>query len=159
MRLSWGLLGASPVMAFIAALGFLSAPEAAHAQTGQFEKVDNPFQEDLDYTINTDLMPGIEVDGVRWVRFAVRTKEGEEIVAQTPTSVTVELDLFNTAGSAKVLVIVLFEDENGYPLGRIECGRVNSGKGRLRESAQKFKIDGATLLATRKVYLLFEVLR
>lgn len=159
MRLSRDLLGASRVLAVVAAAAFVCTPEPTHAQTGQFEKVDNPYQEDLDYTVNTDLRPGIEVDGVRWIRFAVRTKEGEEIVANEITPVTVELDLLNTGGGAKVLVIVLFEDENGNPLGRIECGRVNPGKGRLRESVQKFSIDGSTLLATQKVYLLFEVLR
>lgn len=146
-------------MAVVAVAVFICAPETTSAQSGRYEKVDNPFQEDLEYTVNTDLSPGIEVDGVRWVRFSVRTKEGTEIVAQEIMPITVELELFNTGENAKVLVYVLFEDENGDPLGRVECGRVSAGRDRLRKSAHKFKVDGSTLLATRKVYLLFEVLR
>ncbi len=134
-------------------------PGIAYSQQGQIQKVENPFQEEFDYTVNTELTPNVEVDGVRWSRFAVRTKEGEEFAADNIVPVTVEFDLFNTTESAKVLVIVLFENENGNPLGRIECKRVSTGRERLREVVQKFKIDGSVLLVTRKVYLLFEVQR
>ena len=154
-----GSCGVSRVMVAVTVAVIVCLPGVASPQGGQFQKVDNPFQDEFDYTVNTDLAPGIEADGVRWVRFAVRTKEEIDFVAGSLTPVSVELDLFNTAESAKVLVIVLFEDENGGPLGRIECDRVNTGRNRLRESVQRFKIDGSVLLATRKVYLLFEVLR
>ena len=149
----------SPLVAVMAAVLAFCLPAAAYAQEGYFEEAGNPFQTEPDFTINTELTPQVEVDGVRWMRFTVRTKEGREIAPDRITPVFVELDLFNTIESARVLVIVLFEDENGNPLDRIECPEINVGRERLREAVQKHKVDGSVLLATRKVYLLFEVLR
>ncbi len=151
--------GMSCVMAAVIVVAFVGLPGAAHSQEGPFRQVENPFQDEFDYTVNTDLTPNVEVDGVRWARFAVRTKEGDDFATDRITQISIELDLFSTTESAKVLVFVLFENENGAPLGRIECKKVTTGRERLRESVQKFKIDSSVLLATRKVYLLFEVLR
>jgi len=149
----------SRIVAAVAMVVAICLPGTVSAQDGPFREVGNPFQDEVDFTINSDLTPRVEVDGVRWMRLSVRTKEGRDIVADRLTPVFVDLDLFNTAESAKVLVIVLFEDENGNPLDRIECDEVSVGRERLRESVQKHKINGAVLLATRKIYVLFEVLR
>lgn len=149
----------SRIVAAVATVAAICLPGAAYAQDVQFREVENPFQDEVDFTINSDFTPQVEVDGIRWMRFSVRTKEGRDIVADRLTPVMVDLDLFNTAESAKVLVIVLFEDENGNPLDRIECDEVSIGRERLREAVQKHKINGAVLLATRKIYVLFEVFR
>jgi len=132
----------------------------AVAQSPDYRTVSSPFQEDLDYQIGTDLRPRVEIDGVRWTRFAVHPKEGKEIVAGKDTPVTVELEFVNqTSRSASMLVIVLFEDEKGGPLDRVECKPVKTGGDRLKESVQKFKISGDVLLRTRKIYLFCEVER
>jgi hypothetical protein len=130
------------------------------AQEGEYRSVDNPFQGEFDFTVNTNIQPLIEVDGVRWRRFGLHVKAGRDIDSEKEVAVTVENDLLNTTGSsAKVMVIVLLEDAAGTPLDRVECKTVSVGADRLKESAQKFKLHGAVLEATRKVYLFYEIQR
>jgi hypothetical protein len=140
--LIWGLVGVST------------------AQDGEYRSVDNPFQDEFDFTVNSNIEPLIEVDGIRWRRFGLHVKTGREIDTEKDVPVTVENDLLNTTGnSAKVMVIVLLEDAAGTPLDRIECNAVSVGADRLKESVQKFKIHGAVLEATRKIYLFYEIQR
>lgn len=132
----------------------------AAAQESEFNPVDSPYQDEFEYSVDTDLRPRVEVDGVRWVRFGVHTKEGQEIVADEETPVTVEVDVVNqNPDNARVLVIVLFEDAQGAPLDRIECKQFKVSGERGKESVQKFKLAGRVLLNTRKVYLFCEVER
>jgi len=69
---------------------------SATAQEGEYRAVDNPFQDDFEYRINTDLRPMVEVDGVRWTRFAIRTKAGQEIAADKNIPITVELEFVSS---------------------------------------------------------------
>ena len=145
------------VTAFFLMVGLVSS---ATSQEGEYRAVDNPFQDDFEYRINTDLRPMVEVDGVRWTRFAIRTKEGREIATHKNMQVTVELEFVNSSREkVKVLVIALLEDSGGGPLDRIECKPVAASTNRLKESVQKFKLPGDVLEATRKVYLFIEVNR
>ena len=133
---------------------------SATAQEVEYRAVDSPFQEDFEYRIDTDLEPNVEVDGVRWTRFAVRIKKGQEIVADKDMPVTVELEFVSSNQTkAKVLVIALFEDSGAGPFDRIECKPVAMSTNRLKESVQKFKLRGSVLEATRRVYLFLEVER
>ena len=133
---------------------------SATAQEVEYRVVDNPFQDDFEYRIDTDLEPNVEVDGVRWTRFAIRIKKGQDIVADKDMPVTVELEFVSSNQTkAKVLVIALFEDSGGGPLDRIECKPVAMSTNRLKESVQKFKLRGSVLEATRRVYLFLEVER
>lgn len=133
---------------------------SATAQEGEYRAVDNPFQDDFEYRINTDLRPMVEIDGVRWTRFAIRTKEGQEIATDKNIPVTVELEFASSnQNKVKVLVIALLEDSGGGPLDRIECKPVGASTNRLKESVQKFKLPGNILEATRRVYLFIEVSR
>jgi len=133
---------------------------AATAQEGEYRAVDNPFQDDFEYRINTDLQPNVEVEGVRWTRFGVHTKRGQDIVADKNMSVTVELEFVSSnQGGVKVLVIALLEDSDGRPLDRVECKPVTVSTNRLKESVQKFKLHGSVLESTRRVYLFVEVER
>ena len=133
---------------------------SATAQEGEYRAVDSPFQDDFEYRINTDLQPMVEVDGVRWTRFGVYTKEGQQIAADKDMPVTVELEFVSSNRQrVKVLVIALLEDSGGGPLERIECKPVATSTNRLKESVQKFKLSGKVLKATRRVYLFVEVER
>ncbi|MFV2072430.1 MAG: hypothetical protein ACC742_07225, partial [Thermoanaerobaculales bacterium] len=146
-----------PVVVMVVTLA-LGLAGIAFAQSPDYRIVESPFQEDLDYEIGTDLRPRVEIDGVRWTRFAIQPKEGKEIVADKAMPVTIELEFANqTSKGARLLVIILFEDASGNPLDRIECKPVKAGGDRLKESIQKFKIEGNVLLRTRKVYLFCEV--
>ena len=132
----------------------------AAAQEPEFTSVESPFQDEFEYRVDTDLRPGVEVNGIRWTHFGVRTKEGKEIVADEEIPVTVELNFVSQSSeAAKVLVIVLFEDAQGAPLDRVECKPVRVAGERGKESVQKFKLEGHVLLDARRVYLFAEVER
>ena len=140
--LAWGLAG------------------VAAAQDGEYRSVENPFQEEFDFTVNSNIRPLVEIDGIRWRRFGLHVKQGRAIESGKEIPVTVEIDLFNTTtNGAKVKVIVLLEDAAGTPLDKIDCNAVSAGSDRLKESVQKFKLHGAVLEATRKVYLFCEIQR
>ncbi len=133
---------------------------SATAQEVEYRPVDNPFQEEFEYRIDTDLEPNVEVDGVRWTRFAIHIKDGQEIVADKDIPVTIELEFVSSnREKVKVLVIALLEDSGGGPLDRVECKPVATSTNRLKESVQKFKLRGSVLEATRRVYLFLEVER
>jgi len=132
----------------------------ADAQDAGYREVDNPFQDSYEFAVNTDLQPMVAVAGVRWTRFGINVKGDGEIDPEKDAAVTVELGFVNTnSESVKVLVIALFEDENGVTLDRLECAKVKAGSNRLKESVQKYRISGAVLRATRRVYLFCEVER
>jgi hypothetical protein len=132
----------------------------ATAQDAGYREVDSPFQDGFDYAMNTDLQPMVEVEGVRWTRFGIFVKGDREIDPKKEIPVTVELGFVNTNPDAvKVLVIALFEDANGVTLDRLECAKVKASNDRLKESVQKYRISGAVLRATRRVYLFCEIER
>jgi len=132
----------------------------ADAQDAGYREVDSPFQDSYEFAVNTELQPMVEVAGVRWTRFGISVKGDGEINPEKEIPVTVDLGFVNTnSESVKVLVIALFEDENGVTLDRLECSKVKAGSNRLKESVQKYRISGAVLRATRQIYLFCEVER
>jgi hypothetical protein len=143
--------------AALIAWSFITPP--AVAQEADYTAAANPFQEDFAYEIGTDLRPLVAVDGVRWIRFAIRPKSDREYDPSKEVPLVVEVDVLNNRDSAEVLLIVLFEDENGNALDRLELDTIKIGRGRLREDLQKHKITGSVLDATRRLYLFFEVSR
>jgi hypothetical protein len=102
----------------------------------------------------------VEITGVRWTRFGIHVKGDGDIDPSKSVPVTVELDFVNTnPEGAKVLVIILFEDAIGNPIDRLECDRISVAGDRSKESADKYKVSGAVLEATGRVYLFCEVER
>jgi hypothetical protein len=147
----------STLAAVVLALYAAAAPGAA--QDRSFRQEANPFQADFDYRVNSELEPLVEVDGARWLRFAVRTREGRDIDLSKPNPVMVEFEVDPGGDDATVLLIVLFEDAHGNALERVACESARSGGGRISLLSQKHKVDGRVLDATRRVYLYFEVSR
>jgi len=145
------------VAAALMALCLAASP--AVAQDADYTAAANPFQDDFEYEIGADLRPLVAVDGVRWVRFAIRPKSDREYDPAKEVPLLVEVDVLNNGDSADVLLIVLFEDEHGNSLDRLELDKIKAGRGRLREEVQKHKITGSVLDATRRLYLFFEVSR
>lgn len=141
------------------ALAVCAAAAPGAAQDRTYRQEANPFQADFDYRVNSELEPLVEVDGVRWQRFAVRTREGREVELSKPNPVTVELEVDPGGDDATVLIIVLFEDAHGNALERLAGEPARSGGGRISQLSQKHKVDGRVLDATRRVYLYFEVSR
>jgi hypothetical protein len=130
----------------------------ANAQDVGYRAVESPFQDGYEFEVNDDLEPMVEVAGVRWTKFAINVKGNREIDPDKEIPVTVELGFFNTnSESVKVLVIALFENENGATLDRLECAKVKAGGDRPKESVQKYRISGSVLRAMRRVYLFCEI--
>ena len=136
----------------------LALAVTAAAQENEYRVVESPFQEDFEFTINSDLEPKVEIAGVRWVRFGVHVKGDREIDYNKNNPITIELGFVNTnPEGVKMLVIALFEDANGNPIERVECAKVSANNDRLKESVQKFKLSGMVLDTIRRVYLFCEV--
>ena len=138
---------------------WMCVTEPAAAQNRDYAPVTSPFQEDFEYQVGAELRPGVEVDGVRWMRFSIRPRTDREYERDKVVPVTVEVDLLNTGDGADVLLIILSEDENGTSLDRLELDGIKAGRDRLREVAQKHKVIASVLEDTRRVYLFFEVSR
>jgi len=143
----------------VAVLAAAAATSPATAQAPEWRTVDNPYQEDVEYAIGATYEPRVEIDDIRWRSFTIDTSEegpfaaGEEI----KTDVTVEFE--NRGGeSAKILVILLLEDENGGPLDRIEVKPFKLPGGRLKERKETTDLPAESLGSTRRVYLYLEVM-
>lgn len=131
----------------------------AMAQNPDWRVAENPYQEDIVYTVGAPHAPMIEVDDVRWRSFSIERPdfalvEDDEIV---DTEVILEFEN-RRSKSVKILVILLLEDENGAPLDRIEAKPFKLSAGRLKERKENAKLSAADLKAAQRVYLFFEVL-
>jgi hypothetical protein len=132
-------------------------PVAAAAQDTGYRSVSSPFHDDFRYLVNDELRPRVDVDGVRWLRFAITTHEGRDIEPGKANTVLVEFDVRGGTEKALVQLIILFEDEYGNALERLSCQAEKINRDRLEEIVQKHKVSGTVLQATRRVYLYFEV--
>ncbi len=143
-----------------AAILMIGGIQSAYSQDIAYRAVENPFQDEFDYEINSELNPMVEIDGLRLTRFAILVKGEGEFEADKATSLTVEYGARNTnPESVKVYVIALLEDAEGDALDRLECDPTTVGRERLKEVSQKFKLPGSVLEATRKIYLFVEIER
>lgn len=131
----------------------------AFAQEGGFRTEASPFQQEFDYTVGDELRPQVEVDGVRWIRFAVAIRDEKGVADDKPVPVEVALELRGGTENAEVQLVVLFENEHGRLLHRLPCDPVKIGRERVKEVVQRHKVPRAALEQTRKVYLYFEVIR
>lgn len=126
----------------------------------QYTPSSNPYQAEFDYRIDGELRPAAEIDGVRWRSLKVSPKNADDVRSGDAVTTLIDLDLENTRGdAATVVVVVLFEDEQGNGLGRVECEPEKVPGGEARSVRQKVKLQGDVLLATAKLYLFCEVQR
>ncbi len=147
----------TPWIAAVLTAATVASPAAA--QNPDWRKVDNPYQEDVEYAIGDTHEPGVEVNDIRWRTFTIETPdegpfaEGERI----RTDVTVEFE--NRGGkSARILVILLLEDEDGGPLDRIEVKPFKLAAGRLKERKETTDLPAEVVGSARRVYLFLEVM-
>lgn len=146
------------VIPVAAAIALAVAVSPASAQSPPWRVVDNPYQEDIEYEVGSDYSPMVEVEGIQWRSFSLERPdfnlvEDDEIVASE-----LVLEFENRRDkSARILVILLLEDENGAPLDRIEAKPFKLAAGRLKERKETARLTAGDLKAARKVYLFFEV--
>lgn len=134
----------------------LAVPVAA--QQRGVKQVASPYQASYAYRVGETLDPGVALDGIRWDVVRVQPQEGEALTGRR--QVVTEVDLrFSNPGTRKgrMLVILLFETQEGESLGRIEFSPVKIQPGRVTEEKQRFKLDAELLNATRRIYVFCEL--
>ena len=132
----------------------------AMAQDPEWRVVENPYQEDIEYDVGTTLAPMVEVDGIRWRSFSVERPDFSQIEDSETIDTEVVFEFENRRNkSARILVILLLEDESGAPLDRIEGRPFQLGGGRLKERRETARISAGNLKAAQRVYLFFEVFK
>jgi len=134
---------------------------AVHAQDAAVRTVDNPYQEEFDYTLGENLAPNVEIEGLRWTSMRVAARDGGPI---DPGDDAVDVELTVTLANrgtddARVQVVVLLEDGAGQPLDRLSLESFRVRDGRTETADERFEVPGMSLLAVEKVYLFLELER
>lgn len=148
------------VSLIISAAALLGTSLVAAQDDPQYTPSSNPYQAEFAYRIDGELRPAVEIDRVRWRSLKVSPKNADDVRSGDTVTTFIELDFENTGGdAATVVVVVLFEDEQGNSLDRVECEPEKVRGGEARSARQKVKLQGDVLLATAKLYLFYEVQR
>ena len=128
------------------------------AQSDDWRIVENPYQEDIEYTLGSTFTPKVEVEGVRWRSSHHRGARRGSLVDGDEAEIEVTIEFENRGNaSARILVILLLEDADGNPLDRIEAKQFKLAAGRLKERKETVRLPAANIKAVRRVYVFFEV--
>jgi len=147
------------VAAAVCCLALQPSPLLAQGEQPAYEQGTSPFTKELEYRVNSELRPRLDVDGLRLelLRLEPKTTDYE---AGKPIATTLILAFTNIRdGSARAVVVLLLEDEQGNALDRVECKPIRVGANDSVEERQKFRFQSDALSATRKLYLFLEVAR
>jgi hypothetical protein len=129
------------------------------AQSADWERVENPYQEDVAYLIGDTFEPGVEVDGVRWHSFTVAAPDPARFRGGGNISTEVNVSFENRrAKSAKVLVVLLLEDGDGNPLERVEIRQFKVPASRMKERTEDVALPVSVYRETERAYLFFEIM-
>lgn len=129
------------------------------AQDSEWRTEENPYQEDVNYTIGDVFKPQVAVNSVRWQSFAIAAPDRGTLMEGEIISTEVTVVFENRGrGSARVLVILLLEDDDGNPLDRVEVRPFKIGGDRVKERTESVELTAAVIEATRRAYLFFEIL-
>ncbi len=149
MQRSW-------VRAAVFVLGVTACSTGAIAQ--DVTQGANPYQGEFAYRVGNDLDPRVEISGVRWTLVSVSPRDSKDLRSGQVAPTDVRLGFENQTGdNRRALVILLFEDDQGNMLARIECDPVRLRVNQADSDKQKFKLQSDVLLATRKLYLFCEI--
>lgn len=118
----------------------------------------SPYQGEIPFKLGQPLDPGVSIDGVVWNEVQVTPKG--KLSSGRAVKTEILLRFHNTtADHARVFVVLLFEDEHGESLDRLELKPTSLGAGKTRRVKEKVKIQSDVLTAARKLYLFCEVRR
>jgi len=132
----------------------------AMAQDADWRVVDNPYQEDIEYSFGSTHTPRIEVEGIRWRSLRIEVPDNDQLVDGESFETEVTLEIENRRSkSAKILVILLLEDADGNPLDRIEVKQFKVAGGRLKERKETAGLSSEVIRTARRVYVFFEILQ
>lgn len=147
------------LIASIAAVATAAAISATvGAQSSDWRIVENPYQEDIEYSIGDSHSPRIEVEEVRWRALKIDGPDRATLFPGDEVEIDITLEFENRRNkSAKILVILLLEDAEGRPLDRIEMKQFKLAAGRLKERKESTTISETNYKAVERVYVFFEV--
>ncbi len=149
MEGSW-VRAAVIVVAVTACVGGATAQEVTRGS--------NPYQGEFAYRVGSDLDPLVEISGIRWNLVSVTPRDPNDLRSGQVAPTDIHLGFENATGdTVRALVILLFEDDQGNMLARIECDPVRVRADHADSDKQKFKLQSDVLLATRKLYLFCEI--
>jgi len=147
------------VISIAAVVSVVAISTHAAAQSADWRVVENPYQEDIEYSLGSTFTPRVEIEGVRWRSFTIEAPDRESLIDGEDAEAEVTMEFENRSDtSAKVLVILLLEDGDGNPLDRIEARQFKLASGRLKERKETVKLPAANLKAVERVYVFFEVM-
>jgi len=134
----------------------ISSP--VRAQSADWRVVENPYQEDIEYTLGSTFTPRVEIAGVRWRSFTIEAPDEDLLVEGEEAEIEVTIESENrSTKSAKILVILMLEDADGNPLDRIEAKQFKLAAGRLKERKETVRLPVTNIKAVGRVYVFFEV--
>jgi hypothetical protein len=116
----------------------------------------SPYQGEITFRLGEVLDPAVSIDGVIWKQVRVTPRAD----LRSGRAVKTEIDLgFNNTSTqdVRMIVVLLFEDERGESLDRVELKPVSLAQGRERVVQDKVKIQSDVLRTARKLYLFCEV--
>ncbi len=128
----------------------------AVALAGALQPVDNPYQGEFPFTLGEEVTVGVSIDGVVWNSFTANPLGELRPGRAVRTVLEMAFDNGN-ADAVRLLVVILFEDERGESLDRIELDPMTLAAGRTRRFRKKVKIQSDVLSTAAKVYLFCEV--
>ena len=134
------------------------AVATAFAQDESMRQAESPYQEEMPYRFGENLEPAIDIEGVRWQRARLKTKDGEAPEAGRQHTILAELEFDNQRrGGVTLTVVLLLQDENGGGLQRLASPEYRLGGNKSKVFKSKFTVSGDDLLATRSMYLFCRV--
>jgi len=143
-------------IAAVLSVAAISIPAAA--QGADWRIVDNPYQEDIQYSLGSTFTPRVEVEGVRWRSFMIEAPDRASLIDGEEAEIEVMMEFENRSNSsARVLLILLLEDADGNPLDRIEAKKFKLAAGRLKERNETARLPVATIKTVSRIYVFFEV--
>lgn len=116
----------------------------------------SPYQGEIPFQLGQPLDPGVSIDGVIWSEVQVTPKG--ELRSGRAIKTEVSLGFQNTsAQDVRILVVLLFEDEHGESLDRVEIKPASLAAGKAKRFKERLKIQSDVLSDARKLYLFCEV--
>ncbi len=138
------------VMWLVVGLVSLSLPAADPASAH------SPYQGEIAFRLGEALNPAVSIDGVVWKQ--VRVTPRADLRSGRAVKTEVDLGFDNTSQrDVRMIVVLLFEDERGESLDRVEIKPVSLTQGRERVFKDRVKIQSDVLSTARKLYLFCEV--
>ena len=153
MKARWRVVLSVAVVVVLLATGRAPAQE----QATEYRSVENPWQGEIAYSVGDTADPGVEIAGIRWFGVQVTPTSGT-LPSGGQVKALVRLGFENTTGrTVNIVVVLIFEDEQGIGLDRVELKKIRVKAGQRKIAKEKIRVQADVLRATARLYLFAEV--